>query len=485
MVVAGKAVYKTAKAVHKYRARKRAERRGAPLQRIRPLGESEGTREDFKREHVREEYSRLIDCCYTDRSRLSKWRQMQRNCPVTEEQEANAGIQHNLLLEGMDPNNHFHKLVIAIRGTTIDLDDLKADIRHTLELVHRSNRFKKCLELIEKLKKHYIEVYGGNAKDIVVTGHSLGASIAFLISLSLSDISPPHLFNQPCMSMVSLLDNVLPGKRLRDRMRQLSVMRASDKIKQASDIALAAGRGELFQLAAQLIRLDQETFSRALNLKAEYFMSLVPSVNMFISDMAKGNPFGSHGIKQWFSSRLSNGQHPDNGRKTSSELVGLGRVSILDLGEEDFDEEDFEDSDSEDLEDSDSDSDEDDDWEEGEDDYGDECGVEYGYYEDEYDLQDSDSDEYEDWGRVSRGGGRDGAVSRCFGRQSVFCARAVQAQMFPAVDLPVALSYRVEGHQTLYFSGYPTRAHLIVYCSQSTRYISENTPNVSVAALSC
>lgn len=353
MVVAGKAVYKTAKAVHKYRARKRAERRGAPLQRIRPLGESEGTREDFKREHVREEYSRLIDCCYTDRSRLSKWRQMQRNCPVTEEQEANAGIQHNLLLEGMDPNNHFHKLVIAIRGTTIDLDDLKADIRHTLELVHRSNRFKKCLELVEKLKKHYIEVYGGNAKDIVVTGHSLGASIAFLISLSLSDISPPHLFNQPCMSMVSLLDNVLPGKRLRDRMRQLSVMRASDKIKQASDIALAAGRGELFQLAAQLIRyinlverpfvmyvnsndiickriinfykrnhgrvcdlhrLDQETFSRALNLKAEYFMSLVPSVNMFISDMAKGNPPGSHGIKQWFSSRLSNGQHPDNGR---------------------------------------------------------------------------------------------------------------------------------------------------------------------------
>lgn len=64
------------------------------------------------------------------------------------------------------------------------------------------------------------------------------------------------------------------------------------------------------------------------------------------------------------------------------------------------------------MEDSDSDSDEDDDWEEGEDDYGDECGVEYGYYEDEYDLQDSDSDEYEDWGRVSRGGGRDGAVSR-------------------------------------------------------------------------
>lgn len=99
------------------------------------------------------------------------------------------------------------QIVVAVRGTRLsDLSDLKEDLKLSFEHLHNSERLVKIKKLVQTL----IERYG--RESVCLTGHSLGAAIAFIVARQLyldNREVEAHFFALPFMPLDRIIEKIV------------------------------------------------------------------------------------------------------------------------------------------------------------------------------------------------------------------------------------------------------------------------------------
>lgn len=98
------------------------------------------------------------------------------------------------------------QIVVAVRGThLLDYSDLMEDLKLSFEHLHTSERLKKIRTLVQELTSRY------GCESVRLTGHSLGAAIAFIAArqLYLENINvEAHFFALPFMPLDKIIEKI-------------------------------------------------------------------------------------------------------------------------------------------------------------------------------------------------------------------------------------------------------------------------------------
>ena len=108
---------------------------------------------------------------------------------------------------GVHPDENRYEVLVLLRGTAADPEDIKEDFDIVRKDLYRAERVQRSDALVREL----VEKYG--YKNVCLVGHSLGAAVAFLIArkfyLEQQQTLEGHFFNLPFMDFGTLIQEIL------------------------------------------------------------------------------------------------------------------------------------------------------------------------------------------------------------------------------------------------------------------------------------